>query len=154
MDKFCCFQALLVTKQFKDQQSTITSVDWMAWYEVVVATQSFGFYNSDLPAGASQKHKHFQIIPFKSISEYKKKATGGATAATVQPPVLVQSHVSPQAQVESQGQQNVDDDQQFNDNKSNNDSTNSNSDSTPLGALITHHLVTRQWIPFDPFQLG
>lgn len=55
--------ALLVTDKFEPQNSALTSQDLEAWYWTIDTTNSIGFYNSNYIAGASQRHKHLQIIP-------------------------------------------------------------------------------------------
>jgi ATP adenylyltransferase len=55
--------ALLVTERFEPQNSALTSQDLEAWYWTIDVTNSIGFYNSNYIAGASQRHKHLQIIP-------------------------------------------------------------------------------------------
>jgi ATP adenylyltransferase/5',5'''-P-1,P-4-tetraphosphate phosphorylase II len=35
-------------------------------------TSSVGFYNSDITAGASQKHKHMQMIPFEELLKFRQ----------------------------------------------------------------------------------
>ena len=54
---------LLVTNNFVEQNKMLTANDLEAWYWTIDVTGSIGFYNSDITAGASQRHKHMQIIP-------------------------------------------------------------------------------------------
>lgn len=54
---------LLVTHDFEPQTSPLDLLDLSAWFYAVTRTNSVGFFNSDWTAGASQRHKHMQIIP-------------------------------------------------------------------------------------------
>ena len=55
--------ALLVTDVYEEQSTPLDVADLAAWYYAVMQTNSVGFYNSDFAAGASQRHKHMQVIP-------------------------------------------------------------------------------------------
>lgn len=54
---------LLVTQTFEPQTDWLTAADWLAvglsWQE----RDALMFYNSGDPAGASQRHKHLQLLP-------------------------------------------------------------------------------------------
>lgn len=54
---------LLVTREFVPQCTRLTGDDFAAWAEWLVAYPSLGFYNSGTAAGASQPHRHLQLIP-------------------------------------------------------------------------------------------
>ncbi|MCG8668423.1 MAG: hypothetical protein MI867_03350 [Pseudomonadales bacterium] len=54
---------LFVTKQFESQQSLLTSEDFEALWFGLKAMNGLVFFNSCETAGASQKHKHLQMIP-------------------------------------------------------------------------------------------
>jgi ATP adenylyltransferase len=58
--------ALLVTDSFR-QQSVLTVEDMDAFFFCVQETRALGFYNSALEAGASQPHRHMQLIPLESL---------------------------------------------------------------------------------------
>ena len=54
---------LIITKHFEDQRSPLSKVDF---YGLSVAMREFpalAFYNAGKEAGASQKHRHIQILP-------------------------------------------------------------------------------------------
>lgn len=63
--------ALLVSNEFIDQSAPLTSNDFDAWYWCLVQANAVGFYNSDYNAGASQAHRHFQVIPMDGFNSYR-----------------------------------------------------------------------------------
>lgn len=65
LNKFNTIQdhALLVTDAFEDQSSPLSGPDLEAWHWTLAQVQGVGFFNSDKLAGASQRHKHMQVIP-------------------------------------------------------------------------------------------
>ena len=54
---------LLVTRAFEEQESLLTLEDFQAMWTCMSEFQSLAFYNSGRIAGASQRHKHLQIVP-------------------------------------------------------------------------------------------
>ena len=54
---------LLVTRRFEDQQRLLTRADFAALWQCLQAFPSLGFYNGGVAAGASQAHKHLQLVP-------------------------------------------------------------------------------------------
>ena len=54
---------LIVTRRFEPQQSRLTEDDFHALLMCLAEYPSLGFYNSGQQAGASQAHKHLQLIP-------------------------------------------------------------------------------------------
>ncbi|GAB4359035.1 MAG: hypothetical protein Kow006_27890 [Gammaproteobacteria bacterium] len=54
---------LIVTKEFEEQDCLLNSADFDALWICLRAFPSLGFYNGGEEAGASQRHKHLQIIP-------------------------------------------------------------------------------------------
>lgn len=54
---------LLVTKSFEHQETLLTEADFAALYVCMQEYNSLGFYNGGVIAGASQEHKHLQLIP-------------------------------------------------------------------------------------------
>ena len=54
---------LFVTRQFESQQSLLTSADFAALWFGLRVMDGLVFYNSGPEAGASQKHKHLQMVP-------------------------------------------------------------------------------------------
>ncbi|AFZ11039.1 ATP adenylyltransferase [Crinalium epipsammum PCC 9333] len=60
---------LLVTRQFEEQESLLTQQDFEAMWITLAEIDGLVFYNSGQAAGASQRHKHLQIIPLPLTPE-------------------------------------------------------------------------------------
>ena len=58
---------LIVSKKYQPQWFELSQGDLETSYMVLRALQGFSFYNSDKRAGASQRHKHLQIIDITNI---------------------------------------------------------------------------------------
>ncbi len=54
---------LIVTRRFEDQDSLLTLTDFEALWLCMAEYNSLGFYNGGREAGASQQHKHLQMVP-------------------------------------------------------------------------------------------
>ncbi|UIF87583.1 phosphorylase [Cupriavidus sp. UYPR2.512] len=54
---------LIVTRRFEAQESLLTVADFEALLACMAEFPSLGFYNGGAAAGASQGHKHLQIVP-------------------------------------------------------------------------------------------
>jgi ATP adenylyltransferase len=54
---------LIVTRHFEHQDTLLTHQDFAAFWRSMAEYQGLGFYNSGTVAGASQPHKHLQIVP-------------------------------------------------------------------------------------------
>ncbi|MCM8596489.1 phosphorylase [Accumulibacter sp.] len=54
---------LLVTSAFEDQRTLLGPADFAAWCACLAEYPGLGFYNGGPEAGASQSHKHLQIVP-------------------------------------------------------------------------------------------
>ncbi|HTG00317.1 MAG TPA: DUF4922 domain-containing protein [Nitrospirota bacterium] len=54
---------LIVTRQFEDQDMLLTSSDFEALWLCLAEYPSLGFYNGGRAAGASQQHRHLQVVP-------------------------------------------------------------------------------------------
>lgn len=54
---------LIVTRHFEDQETLLTPGDFEALWLCLSEYNSLGFYNGGKEAGASQEHKHLQIVP-------------------------------------------------------------------------------------------
>lgn len=53
---------LLVTRGFESQENLITLRDFQAWWSCLQELDWLGFYNGGQIAGASQPHKHLQLV--------------------------------------------------------------------------------------------
>jgi ATP adenylyltransferase len=54
---------LIVTRSFEEQTDLLTPRDWEALWACMGEFDSLGFYNSGEIAGASQRHRHLQLVP-------------------------------------------------------------------------------------------
>jgi ATP adenylyltransferase len=54
---------LIITRAFESQESLLTLADFTAMWSSLAEFPGLGFYNGGKLAGASQRHKHLQIIP-------------------------------------------------------------------------------------------
>jgi ATP adenylyltransferase len=55
---------LVITRDYVAQESWLTLEDFVAWARCIQAIDGLGFYNSGPISGASQHHKHLQLVPF------------------------------------------------------------------------------------------
>ena len=60
---------LIVTRTFEDQQSQLTQKDSEALLIALTEIDGLAFYNAGPVAGASQRHKHLQLIPLPPSNE-------------------------------------------------------------------------------------
>ncbi len=54
---------LIVTRAFEDQEVLLTLQDFEALWACMAEFEGLGFYNGGTIAGASQAHKHLQLVP-------------------------------------------------------------------------------------------
>lgn len=54
---------LIVTRRFEDQELLLTPADFEALWACMAEFEALGFYNGGMEAGASQRHKHLQMVP-------------------------------------------------------------------------------------------
>jgi ATP adenylyltransferase len=54
---------LIVTRHYEDQDLLLTLLDFEALWLCLAEYNSLGFYNGGREAGASQQHKHLQLVP-------------------------------------------------------------------------------------------
>jgi len=55
---------LLVTRELEDQELPLCAADFDALARCLAEVDGLGFYNSHPEAGASQRHRHLQLVPF------------------------------------------------------------------------------------------
>ena len=65
LNKYNVFEhhLLIVTRQYEHQQTPLTELDFQALWKCLTDYPSLGFYNGGVVAGASQPHKHLQLVP-------------------------------------------------------------------------------------------
>ncbi len=59
---------LIVTRDYEDQEQLLTREDFEALAFGLAAIDGLAFYNGGPGAGASQPHKHLQIVPLESLA--------------------------------------------------------------------------------------
>lgn len=60
---------LIVTRRFEDQETLLTLPDLEALWACLAEFEALGFYNGGTVAGASQRHKHLQMVPLPLAPE-------------------------------------------------------------------------------------
>lgn len=60
---------LIVTREFEEQDSLLTIADFEALWIALREIDGLAFYNGGRDAGASQRHKHLQLVPFPLIPD-------------------------------------------------------------------------------------
>jgi len=69
LNKFCVIDRhlLLVTREFESQSRLLTHADFRALASCLAEGPALAFYNGGPEAGASQPHKHLQLLPLDRI---------------------------------------------------------------------------------------
>jgi ATP adenylyltransferase len=57
------YHLLIITRAFEEQESLLTQLDFEAMWACLAEIDGLVFYNAGKAAGASQRHKHLQLIP-------------------------------------------------------------------------------------------
>lgn len=60
---------VIVTRSFEPQEALLTREDCAALLACLAEIDGLGFYNAGPVAGASQRHKHLQLIPLSALPE-------------------------------------------------------------------------------------
>lgn len=60
---------LIITRRYEDQETLLTPADFDALWLCMAEYESLGFYNGGREAGASQGHKHLQVVPLPLAPE-------------------------------------------------------------------------------------
>jgi sulfate adenylyltransferase (ADP) / ATP adenylyltransferase len=61
------YHILMVTRSFESQESLLTFADFQAMAIALSEMDGFAFYNGGKTAGASQPHKHLQLVPLPLV---------------------------------------------------------------------------------------
>jgi ATP adenylyltransferase len=61
------YHLLIITRNFEEQESLLTQADFAALLACLADFDGLGFYNGGQNAGASQRHKHLQIVPLPLV---------------------------------------------------------------------------------------
>ena len=62
------YHLLIVTRDFEDQETWLNLADFRALWACMQEIDGLAFYNGGRLAGASQRHKHLQLIPLPFIA--------------------------------------------------------------------------------------
>ncbi len=62
------YHLLIITRAFEEQESLLTLQDFLALWICLAEYDGLAFYNAGRNAGASQRHKHLQLIPLPLLS--------------------------------------------------------------------------------------
>ncbi|MEA5514630.1 phosphorylase [Nodularia sp. UHCC 0506] len=57
------YHLLIITRAFEEQEKLLTLEDFVAMWVCLAEVEGLAFYNSGKLAGASQPHKHLQLVP-------------------------------------------------------------------------------------------
>ncbi|AUT02563.1 phosphorylase [Nostoc sp. CENA543] len=57
------YHLLIITRAFEEQESLLTLADFAAMWACLAGMDGLAFYNAGKNAGASQRHKHLQLVP-------------------------------------------------------------------------------------------
>ncbi|MGF1480099.1 MAG: phosphorylase [Cyanophyceae cyanobacterium] len=74
---------LLVTREFEAQESWLTQQDFTAMWAALAEIDGLVFYNAGKRAGASQRHKHLQLVPLPLATEGARLPIEPTIAAAV-----------------------------------------------------------------------
>ncbi|MGD1805882.1 ATP adenylyltransferase family protein [Dapis sp. BLCC M126] len=66
------YHLLIVTREFEEQENLLNLQDFQALAGCMGEFEGLAFYNSGKTAGASQRHKHLQIVPLPMIPDGEK----------------------------------------------------------------------------------
>ncbi|KAG5174899.1 hypothetical protein JKP88DRAFT_339811 [Tribonema minus] len=67
--------ALIITNSFEPQSAPLTADDLAAFFAGVTALPGVGFFNSGPQSGASQRHRHMQLVPYDTLRALHADAT-------------------------------------------------------------------------------
>jgi sulfate adenylyltransferase (ADP) / ATP adenylyltransferase len=63
------YHLLIITREFEEQETLLTLQDFEALWACMVEFDGLAFYNAGKTAGASQRHKHVQLVPLPLTPE-------------------------------------------------------------------------------------
>lgn len=75
---------LIVTRSFEEQETWLTLQDFEAMWTCLAEIDGLAFYNAGQIAGASQRHKHLQLIPLPLTSMGPRLPVEPLLAAAIQ----------------------------------------------------------------------
>ena len=66
------YHLLIITREFESQNNILNLNDFHALWNILKEVDGLAFYNGGSLAGASQPHKHLQLVPYPMSQEIKK----------------------------------------------------------------------------------
>ncbi|MGA7952181.1 MAG: Ap4A phosphorylase II, partial [Gloeobacterales cyanobacterium] len=63
------YHLLIITRAFEEQETLLTLQDFEALWACMAEFEGLAFYNAGKKAGASQRHKHLQLVPLPLTPE-------------------------------------------------------------------------------------
>jgi ATP adenylyltransferase len=75
------YHLLIITREFEAQETLLTQPDFDALWTCLAEIDGLGFYNSGKTAGASQPHKHLQLVPLPLVPSGDKIPIESALAS-------------------------------------------------------------------------
>ncbi|MFP4009683.1 MAG: ATP adenylyltransferase family protein [Spirulinaceae cyanobacterium] len=72
---------LMITREFEAQEDWLNEQDFEAMWACLAGVDGLAFYNGGEKAGASQPHKHLQLVPFESNLAFGSLPIEGAIAS-------------------------------------------------------------------------
>jgi sulfate adenylyltransferase (ADP) / ATP adenylyltransferase len=79
------YHILMVTREFESQESLLTTADFQALAIALSEMDGLAFYNGGKIAGASQPHKHLQLVPLPLVSDISQLPIEALMLATKLP---------------------------------------------------------------------
>ena len=73
---------LIVTRAFEEQETLLTLDDFVAMWACLAEFDGLAFYNGGKMAGASQRHKHLQLVPLPLVPNMPKVPINPLIAST------------------------------------------------------------------------
>ena len=66
------YHLLIITREFESQNNILNPNDFYALWSILQEVDGLAFYNGGSLAGASQPHKHLQLVPYPMSQEIEK----------------------------------------------------------------------------------
>lgn len=80
---------LIITRAFEEQEALLTLSDLEAMWACLSEVDGLAFYNGGSVAGASQRHKHLQLVPFPFVQDGDRLPIDPLVQAVTSPDITV-----------------------------------------------------------------
>ncbi|MCG8423247.1 MAG: phosphorylase [Proteobacteria bacterium] len=94
------YHLLIVTREFREQEEPLNSSDFAAMWACLAEFDGLVFYNSGPSAGASQRHKHLQMVPLPLIPDRSDDSSSHAQSQAARPRIPIAPLLTPSQPVE------------------------------------------------------